>query len=418
MKYGMNTLDDFCMQGKTVICRVDINEPIDRSTGKLQDTTRIERCIPTIIELSEKKAKVVLLAHQGGDLEYKNYYTTEPHADVIRKLSGKQIDFVDDVVGPEARKRIANLKEGEIILLDNVRFVAEEMTQFETKLKLSEAEQAKTQVVAKLAPLADLYVCDAFAAVHRSQPSLVGFEQVLPAAMGRLFEKEVEVLTELMQKPARPCLFVLGGAKIQDAFIMMSSVLEAKIADTVITGGLVANIMLWAKGIDIGQLSRDFIMKKNLGEYIEVARKIIEKFGDKVVLPVDLAYVDSGRQEVCLDDLPVSDFALVDIGSRTTAMYEKLIAEAQTIFVNGPFGIFEKAESEYGTKQTWNALAKSKAFTVVGGGDSISALNKYNLGAKISYICTAGGGLVRFLTGEELPVIKALRHSAIPRTPA
>ena len=187
MNFGMCTLDDFDLSGRTVLCRVDINQPIDKTTGQLKDITRIKACIPTLKELSDKGAKVVVLAHQGGDLEYKNYYSTEPHAKVIAELLGKPIQFVEDVIGPTARDKIKALKEGEILLLDNVRFVAEEMTLFETKLNLTAEELSRSQTVKRLAPLADLYVCDAFAAAHRSQPSLVGFEQVLPSAMGRLF---------------------------------------------------------------------------------------------------------------------------------------------------------------------------------------------------------------------------------------
>lgn len=157
MRFGINTLDDFEIKGKTVLCRVDINQPVDRKTGTLKDLTRIKGCLRTIKELSEKEAKVVLLAHQGGDLEYKNYYTTAPHAKVLSELLGIEVKFVDDVTGPAAREMIKSLKEGEILLLDNVRFVSEEMTLFETKLNLREEEQSRTQVVTKLAPLA--FIC-------------------------------------------------------------------------------------------------------------------------------------------------------------------------------------------------------------------------------------------------------------------
>ena len=164
---------------------------------------------------------MVLLAHQGSDIEYKNFYCTRPHAKVLSELLGREVKWIEDVCGPTARAAIKEMKDGEIILLDNVRFCSEEQTLFEMKLQLSHAEQAKTQVVTKLAPLADLYVCDAFAAAHRDQPTLCGFEQVLPSAMGRLFEREYCVVSELMEKPEHPCAFVLGGSKISDAFMMM-----------------------------------------------------------------------------------------------------------------------------------------------------------------------------------------------------
>ncbi len=410
MKSGINTLDDFDFQGKTVLCRVDINQPVDRVRGTLKDTTRIEGCLPTIKELSEKKAKVVLLAHQGGDLEYKNYYTTKPHAEVISGFLGKQIGFIDDVTGPAAREAIKNLKEGEVLLLDNVRFLAEEMTLFETKLKLGEEQQSKTEIVKKLAPLANIYICDAFAAAHRSQPSLVGFEQVLPSGMGRLFEAEMTVLGKVMDDPKRPCVFILGGAKIQDAFMMMKTVLKNGAADMVITGGLVSNIMLIAKGIDIGKQSEEFIRKNQLTEFIGIAQEILDEYSDKVLLPVDLAYVKDGRQEVDVDNLPIDEL-LADIGHKTVAIYTKVLEEANTVFINGPMGIFENEWTEYGTKSIWEGVANSGAFSLLGGGDSITATKKYGLESKMSYICTAGGALVRYLSGEELPVVKALRKA-------
>ncbi|MDO8685717.1 MAG: phosphoglycerate kinase [Clostridiales bacterium] len=411
MKYGMYTIDDFNVKGKTILCRIDINQPIDQKTGRLKDTTRIMGCIPTIRELSEKGAKVVLLAHQGGDLEYKNYYTTRPHAEVISNTLGKTIYFIDDVTGLAARDKIRNLREGEILLLDNVRFMAEEMTLFETKMNLSHEQQSLTQVVKKLAPLGDLFICDAFSAAHRSQPTLVGFEQVLPSAMGRLFEEEFDVITSIMEDPKRPCIFVLGGAKIQDAFMMMNTLLEKGTTDFVLTGGLVANIMLVANGIDIGRPSMDFIENNNLSEFIHVAENIIRSYSDKVLIPSDLAYTDNGRHEIGSGYLPV-DRLLTDIGHDTVGLYVNYIEKAGTIFVNGPMGVFENEVSEYGTRSIWNAVADSCAYSVLGGGDSIAAINKYKLEKKISYICTGGGALVRFLSGEELPVVKALRYAA------
>ena len=181
MRFGIRTLDEARVEGKTVLCRVDINQPVDRASGTLKSVNRIAACVPTIRELSDKGARVVLLAHQGSDIEYKNYYTTRPHAAVLSGMLGREVKWIDDVCGPAARQMIRELKNGEILLLDNVRFVAEEQTLFVTKLRLSHEEQAKTLLVEKLAPLADLYVCDAFAAAHRDQPSLCGFEQVLPS---------------------------------------------------------------------------------------------------------------------------------------------------------------------------------------------------------------------------------------------
>ena len=412
MRFGIKTLDDFDFAGKTVLCRVDINQPVDRETGKLRSITRIQACVPTIRELAEKGAKVVLLAHQGSDIEYKNYYTTAPHRDVLAQLLGMDVQFVDDVCGPAAREAIRNLKDGQVLLLDNVRFMAEEQTLFETKLRLTHEQQAKTQVVMKLAPLADVYVCDAFAAAHRDQPTLCGFEQLLPSAMGRLFEKEYCVISQLNEAPERPCTYILGGAKISDAFLMMETVLKNGSADRILTGGLVANILLAAKGEQIGKGSMDFIEQSNYADFIPVAKRLIGEFPEKIIVPQDLAWVDGGvRKEAPIGSIPAEICAL-DIGAKTAAAYAAIIADSATVFVNGPMGVFEKAETELGTKAVWDALGTTKAYTVVGGGDSITATTKYGQTENIDYICTGGGALIRFLTGEELPVVKALRHGA------
>jgi phosphoglycerate kinase len=412
MVYGIKTLDDFELKGKTVLCRVDINQPVDRQAGKLKSINRITACVPTIKEMLEAGAKVVLLAHQGSDIEYQNFYTTKPHSEVLAKLLGQEVKFIDDVCGPAARQEISRLEEGEVLLLDNVRFVAEEQTLFELKLLLSHQEQAETLLIRKLAPLGDLYVCDAFAAAHRDQPSLCAFQQVLPSAMGRLFEKEYEAVSKVMESPESPCVYVLGGAKISDAFMMLKTVLSRGIADKVLTGGLVANILLAATGAEIGKGSMDFIIKSNYEEWIEKARPLIEQYRDKIVLPKDLAYVEEGsRKEAKVGEIP-THAGLVDIGHETVEEYQKIIKSAKTICVNGPMGIFEEEITEYGTKKVWEALGNVEGYTLIGGGDSITATEKYGLKDKMSYICTAGGALIRFLSGEELPVIKALREAA------
>jgi len=409
---GMYTLDDFDLEGKTILARFDMNSPLDPKTREPIDITRIKKSLPTLRELTEKGAKTVILIHQGSDIEYHNYASTEPHARVITQLLGKPVEYIDDVCGPAARDKIKALKNSQILMLENVRFMAEEMTLFETKLNLTPEEQAKTIVVRKLAPLADIYLCDAFAAAHRSQPTLVGMEEVLPSAMGRLLEKEIIALNQLLKNPDKPCIFILGGAKIQDAFLMMPFVLESNIADLILATGLVAQVMLLAKGISLGKPSEDLIKKKNLEEHIDKAKDILKRFENKIVLPIDFAYPVSGeRKEVKVSNLPV-EYTLMDIGSKTIAKYEQIINDAKTIFFNGPAGVFEKAETELGTKSVLTAIAKSNAFSALGGGDSIAAVNKYNLANNISYISTGGGALVRFLSGEELPVVKALKKSA------
>lgn len=411
MKFRINTIDDFDVEGKTVFLRVDINQPVNKEENRLEDTTRIEACLPTVKELAEKGAKLVILAHQGSDVEYQNYYHLAVHAEVLTALSGRKIDYVPDVCGPYAQQRIQDLKEGEVILLDNVRFMAEEMTLFETKLNLTPEQQTRTQVVAKLAPLGDLYVCDAFAAAHRAQPSLTAFQQLLPSAMGRLFEREYGVLAGMLENPHKPLVLVLGGAKIQDAFLMMEKVLGDGIADTVLTGGLVGQVMLIADGVDIGRPSHDFIIKKNLGEYIDKSKKLLEEHPDKILLPSDLAYSNEVRHNVPVEEMP-SEGIFMDLGDKSARRYAEVILQAGTVFVNGPVGVFENPLTEYGTRVIWQALADTKAFTVLGGGDSITATNKYLLSDRMGYICTGGGAMVRFMSGEVLPAVAALKESA------
>ena len=413
MRFGINTLDDVDVKGKTVLCRLDVNQPVDLQTGKLKDTTRVKACLPTIRELSEKGAKLVLLAHQGSDIEYKNFYTTEPHAELLSGYLGKEVKFIDDVCGPAAREAIRALQDGEILMLDNVRFVSEEQTLFELKLKLTHEQQAKTLLVRKLAPLADIYVCDAFAAAHRDQPSLCGFSQVLPSAMGRLFEEEYCVISGLMENPERPCAFVLGGAKIGDAFLMMDTVLSGGIADKVLAGGLVAEVILWADGKDIGEPARDHIVKQGYADLVGSAKELLTQYRGKIMLPTDFGYVKDGRRYECaVGSVPDGEF-VVDIGSRTAEAYRQEILASGTVFVNGPMGVFENEPSELGTKMIWDALGETDGYTVVGGGDSITATSKFGKTELINYICTGGGALIRFLTGEELPVVKALRHGSL-----
>jgi phosphoglycerate kinase len=320
--------------------------------------------------------------------------------------------FIPDVCGPAAKEKIRSLRDGDILLLDNVRFMSEEQTPFELKLCLTHEQQAETLLVRKLAPLADLYVCDAFAAAHRDQPSLCGFEQVLPSAMGRLFEQEYCVVSELMEAPEHPCTFVLGGSKISDAFMMMETVLSSGAADTILTGGLVGQILLASQGVEIGSGTLGFIEKSGYADFIEKAKGFYSKYADKIVLPVDLAQVTDGvRNEAKAGEIP-ADFDAMDIGSETAAKYREIILASKTVFANGPVGVFEKEPSELGTKVLFESMAETEAYTVVGGGDSVTAAKQYNVTDKLGYICTGGGALIRFISGEELPVVKALRHAA------
>ena len=300
----------------------------------------------------------MLLAHQGGDLEYHNYASTEPHAEVMSELVGRPVGFIDDVCGPAAREAVEALADGEILLLDNVRYCGEELTLFERKLNLSPEDQAKTLLVRKLAPLADLYVCDAFAAAHRSQPSLVGLEQVLPSAMGRLFEREYENLARLREAPARPCVFVLGGTKIQEAFPMMAAALADGVVDVVLTAGLVANVMLAASG----RRHRGAVHGLHPREPAGAVHRRIEEHPRRARRQDRAARRPrvrrrrrprrGGGRPTCRSPSRSSTSA-----TRTSPTTSARIAAAGTVFVNGPAGVFEKPETEYGTRALWEAMA-------------------------------------------------------------
>ena len=412
MRYGIHTIDDFTLDGKTVLYRADMNQPVNREEGRLESCSRIRACIPTIRELLDRNAKVVILIHQGSDIEYHNFFTTKPHRDVLEKLLEIPVKFLDDVCGPAARDAVRQLQQGEVLLLDNVRFLAQEQTLFENALKLSFEEQASTLLVEKLAPLGDLYVCDAFAAAHRSQPSLCGFELVMPSAMGRLFEKEYCRLSELMESPKRPCTFILGGAKVSDAFGVMEEVLRKKTADRILTGGVTANLLLAAAGISIGEKSREYISTHGYERYYDVSRRLLGTYRDQISLPLDAAWAEDGKRAEGEVKAVPSGAGIFDIGRETAAEYSRMIQSSSTIFINGPMGVFEREEFSLGTRKVWEVLAGTGGETILGGGDSIAAAERFCGVEQFSYVSTGGGALIRFLSGEELPVIQALRYGA------
>jgi phosphoglycerate kinase len=412
MEAGINTLDDFALAGKTVLLRVDINSPIDRETKQLANDNRIQKSLPTIKELADAGAKVVLLAHQGDTEDYHNLVSLEPHAKRLAELLGRPVAFIDDIAGPAAIERIRSLRAGELLLLNNVRYYAEEVSTFVNFVKLTPMELADTRLVRNLAPLADLFVNEAFAAAHRYSPSLVGFAEVLPTAAGRLLIEEFGALARVKETPQHPCVYVLGGSRIADAFSMMEQVLSTGAADRCLTCGLNGEVMVLARGASLGPPSERLIEEKGLIPFIQKAKELDVRYGDKISSPIDFAVsVGGARVEIGLDRLP-SDELLVDIGRKTIELYEAVIGQAATIFVNGPAGIYEKTESAEGTRRLWNAIADAPGYSVIGGGDSVAAGAKFGVLERMGYVCTSGGGMVRFLSGQELPVITALRRAA------
>jgi len=411
LEAGILTLDDFRFTGKTVILRVDINSPLDPQTKRISNDNRIRKSVPTIRELSDAGARIVLLAHQGDTEDYHNLISLEEHAERLGALLGRPVGFIDDIVGPAALERVRALRDGEILLLNNVRYLTEEVSTFVNFVKLTPAQLAQTWLVRKLAPLADYYVCEAFAAAHRYSPSLVGFAEVLPAAGGRLFIEEFGALARVKETPRHPSVYVLGGARIADAFSMMKQVLSDGAADVVLTSGLTGEVMTLAKGYRLGDPTERLIEDKGLSPFVAAAQELLATFGDRILSPVDFAVDDGGRKELKLEDLPVPHL-LVDIGEETMAQYTRVIQSAATIFVNGPAGVYEKPVSAKGTERLWNAIADAPGYSVIGGGDSVAAGAKFGVLDRMGYVCTSGGGMVRFLSGQELPVVTALRRAA------
>lgn len=412
MSLSMMTIDDFNCKGKTTLVRIDINSPIDSITKKIVNAERIYESIPTINDLSNKGAKVVIIAHQGSTLEYENLIPLNEHAKIISKKCGKTVQFIDDVAGPAAREKISKLKDGEILLLDNIRYYTEEDPIFENDVKLTPEKMTQTYLVRNLAPLMEFYVNDAFATGHRNSPSMVAFQELLPSAGGRLLIDEIKALTKIMDNPARPCLFVIGGLKVSDAFGIMKQVLSQGIADLVLTAGVTGLIMLMAQGIELGEKTTKFFKDRSLDKFVPNAKEYLALYPHKFYLPLDIAIDDNNqRKELSIKNLPTNGF-IIDIGEETIKIYEKLLNNAGTIFANGPAGVFEKEIGSKGTKCIWTTIANAPGFTVIGGGDTISAAQNFIDRKKIDFISTAGGALIRYLGGQKMPVLEALEKSA------
>ncbi|WP_303865130.1 phosphoglycerate kinase [Alkalibaculum bacchi] len=404
----IKSMKEFNYEDKTVILRVDINSPIDPKTKEIMNDNRIKKSIPTIEYLLRSKAKVAILAHQGDTLDYHNLISLKEHTQKLSMLLGPEIPYIDDVCGPAAQEAIKSLKPGEAVLLGNLRYLTEEVSSFEEVVKLEPKDMLQTYLVRSLAPLADYYVNDAFAAAHRNAPSMVAFQEILPTAGGLLLEKEVNEISKIMDSPTRPNVFILGGLKISDAFGMMEQVLKSGSADKILTCGVTGNIMLMAKGYNLGERNSKFIKERGLEQFIGPAKKYLEQYGDKILVPLDIAYEkDGNREEINIEDLPVNE-SYLDIGSKTLESYKEIIADAGTLFYNGPAGVYENLLFEKGTRELWKAIAATNGYSVIGGGDTVSAAGRFIDLDKINYVCTAGGAMVRFLSGVKMPLIEAM----------
>lgn len=398
------TLDDIEVQRKTVLLRVDFNMPLDKNTLEILDTTRMKLVLPTIKDLLDKEAKVVILAHQGRKGSW-DFISLERHAKALQELLGQQVRFVDDVYGERAQNAIRNLSYGEVLMLDNVR-------QFDGETeKKSPAEHAQSALVQQLYPLADVFVNDAFAAAHRKQCSLVGFTEVLPSCAGRLLEKELMTLDAVVTNPSKPSVFLFGGAKFSDVIVTIDRLLDHGTADTVLLTGLPANAFLKAQGVTLGSRNEEMLAEEGSEETFDGIKRVLSKYEGMIHLPVDFAVEqDQQRQEITREALP-SMYPLLDIGDRTIAAFKKILGDAKTVFLSGPCGVFENPLFQKGTREIFSFIAESDAFSIVGGGHTVAAVEQLHLRDKMSHISTGGGSLEKFMMGEKLPVVEALKQA-------
>lgn len=389
------TIRDIDVKGKRVLCRVDFNVPQDEH-GHITDDNRIVAALPTIKYLVEQGARVVLVSHLGRPKGITPKYTLEPVSDHLEHLLGQPVELLDKAVGDETSAAINNLKDGEVVLLENVRFYPEE-------------EKNDPGFAKDLAFLADVYVNDAFGTAHRAHASTEGVAHYLPGVAGFLMEKELDYLGSALETPKRPFVAILGGAKVKDKIAVIEQLITK--VDTLIIGGGMAYTFLKAQGKEIGKSLLD-------AGNLDYCKAVLEKAGDKLLLPIDVVTTDhnpfDGGEAQCnteivsIDAIP-ADREAADIGPATREKFAAAIQGAGTVVWNGPMGIFEFSKFAEGTRAVAQALADSGAVTIIGGGDSAAAAIQMGFGDKMTHISTGGGASLEFLEGKPLPGVVALQ---------
>ncbi|MCR6107931.1 phosphoglycerate kinase [Salipaludibacillus agaradhaerens] len=387
------SIRDIDVKGKRVFCRVDFNVPM--SNGEVTDDTRIRAALPTIQLLIEKGAKVILASHLGRPKgEAVDELRLDPVAKRLSDLLGQTVIKTDTVVGEEPQKAVSQLNDGDVVLIENVRFEAGE-------------EKNDGDLAKQMAELADVYVNDAFGAAHRAHASTEGIAKHLPAVAGLLMEKELEVLGKAMANPERPFTAIIGGAKVKDKIGVIDNLLDK--VDNLIIGGGLAYTFIKAQGHEIGQslleedkidLAKQFMEKaekKGVKFYMPIDGVIADKFGE-----------DANTQVVAIDAIP-ADWQALDIGPKTLETYRDVVKSSKLVIWNGPMGVFEMEKFAQGTKGVAEALADAdNTYTVIGGGDSAAAVEKFDYADKMDHISTGGGASLEFIEGKELPGVVAL----------
>jgi phosphoglycerate kinase len=320
---------------------------------------------------------------------------------LLKTICSQPVRFVEDVIGPSARKAISETQKGEVLVLDNVRLCAEE------NLEDKGEKLAKTNLVSRLAPFFDLYVNDAFASAHRAQASLVGFPAVLPSAAGLLLEKELAALNRLLKEPEHPSTYILGGAKIEDKVPVIENIMGTGKADHVLVGGNVGKVFLKARGQQFNESEEKLLV--DAADQIRKAGEMLRRYGDRIIVPTDFGTLDNGRRiEVSTREIAQAAGNALDIGTKTAEAFADTIKQSKIVVASGPMGVFEQSGFEAGTRRVLEAMASSGAFTVIGGGHMAGYASILGIAGRFSHVSTAGGAMLSLLSGEDLPAITAL----------
>ncbi|MCX8195754.1 MAG: phosphoglycerate kinase [Acidilobaceae archaeon] len=396
------TMDDVDLSGKKVLLRVDMNSPVDPKTGRLLDVSRIVEHSATVRELVERGASVVVMSHQGRPLD-SDYVDLRGHAEALAKLLGAEVKFAEDVAGPHARALIESARPGEVVMLDNSRFMAED------NVEAPPEKHANGYLVTRLSPLFSYFVNDAFATSHRSQASIVGFPLRIPGVAGRVMERELRALNRVLEIAERPKVFVLGGAKLDDTLKVVKHVVESGIADEVLTTGLVAVMFLMARGTSVPKDVEAKVMSKISSDLFQEAKELAKR--QEVKTPVDFVVEREG--EVSVAHTSSISGAPKDIGPSTVEYYKDKLARAKLIVMRGPAGVIEDPRFRAGTEALVRTALASKAFTIFGGGHFISMASSLppEERSKVGHVSTGGGALLYFLSGSVLPGLEALAKS-------
>ena len=387
--FNKKTIRDIDVKGKRILVRVDFNVPL--IDGQVGDDTRIRAALPTLLDLLARGASLVLCSHLGRPKgEPDPLFSLRPVVGRLSMLLDRQVDFAEDCIGDVARKAVAKLKAGEVLLLENTRFHSGE--------KKNDPEMA-----VQLAALADIYVNDAFGSAHRAHASTEGVAHLLPAVAGLLMEKEIRYLGEAVANPKQPFVAILGGAKVSDKIGVIRNLLGH--SDAVLIGGGMANTFFKAQGYAMG----DSLVENDV---LDTARQLLSESGGRLRLPVDMVIADRFEADADQQTLPVGDvpdgWRILDVGPQTVAEFGKVISGAATVVWNGPMGVFELAPFAAGTFGVARAVAASQAESIIGGGDSVAAIKKAGLADQITHISTGGGASLEMLEGQALPGVSAL----------